>query len=74
MRNADWGKRSQKETKRRAAALIPEPESKLFVAFVTFCKAFCPDSKAGDSDSQKETKETKGTGELFKCGLREPKT
>src|SRR6266446_887717 len=24
--------------------------------------------------SQKETKETKGTGELFKCGLREPKT
>ncbi len=66
--------RSQKETKRRAAALIPEPESKLFVAFVTFCKAFCPDSKAGDSDSQKETKETKGTGELFKCGLREPKT
>jgi hypothetical protein len=24
--------------------------------------------------SQKATKETKGIGELFKCGLREPKT
>ncbi len=45
--------------------LIVEPGPRLFVAFVTFCKPLCLDSKTGDFDSQKETKETKGAADLI---------
>jgi hypothetical protein len=74
MRNAECGMRSQKETKRRAAASIPKPESKLFVAFVTFCKAFCPDSKAGDSDSQKRRDSLGGTPTEATGTVRAPRS
>jgi len=44
--------------------LIPKRESKLFVGFVGFCKPLCLGSKARETDSQKETKETKGATDL----------
>jgi hypothetical protein len=45
--------------------LIPKRGSKLFVAFVTFCKPLRLDSKTGDSKLQKETKERKRASVLI---------